>query len=296
MTAFNYLQPNVSLPSKIAHYSYSDEVVRNLHEQHLIKQQQYIVDKKDKDKDKKKKSKKDKGKKPIHEDRIIVRPKQEQPAQRFNIPPHHEYQNIIEENEKSMQLEECKTDSRNLRKFGDTEKLQEKKTRCKIEDGVYVFHNNINSVTSLTSFAEIEHKKVNHEIDMNSSGKLKNFNLSKYLNIDVKSESPCDNNDGTSKNSAEKQDNSGSSKSSSLSNKSVDSMEQAIIMSGLKNSDNQTNSYLGPFNFRKLLRPTVIAPTESLRKRKMVLPHDKSPLPDKNLKTLLNVGIPFTQF
>lgn len=255
-----------------------------------MKQQQFFADKKDKERDKKKKSKKEKNKKAIHEDKILVRPIKEQPAQRFNIPAHHEYQNISEETSNHRETQ-------NLRKFGDTGKLQEKKTRCKIEDGIYVFHNTSSLTSSLTSFAEIEQKKFDQEeLIMNSSGKLKNFSLSKYLNIDVKSVSPSESNEGALKVSAEKQDNSGSSKSSSLSNKSVDSMEQSIIMSGLQNSDNQTNSYLGPFNFRKLLRPTGVAPTESLRKRKMILPHEKSPLPDKNLKTLMKAGIPSSHF
>lgn len=257
-------------------------MLSDLHEKHLIKQQQFFADKKEKESDKKnKKSKKDKSKKSVREDRILVQPSRE-PAQRFNIPPHHEYQNLLEEHEKLLQMDNNKFVE--SRKFGDTGKLNEKKTRCAIQDGVYVFHNNgSSSGNSLTSFAEIE-KKTNQEIDVHSSGKLKHFNLSKYLNIDVKSASPIDI-PAANKSGSDKQDGSGSSKSSSLSNKSVDSMEQAIIMNGLKNSDNQTNSYLGPFNFRKLLRPTGIAPTESLRKRKMVILNTSSPPPDKNLRT-----------
>lgn len=213
-----------------------------------------------------KKSKKDKSKKSIvYEDRIRIN---QEPAPR-KIPPKHEYQNIIEEQQKLMQE----------RKFGDTGKLYEKKTRCAIQDGVYVFHNGSSVGSSLTSFAEIEsHKKVSQDIDI-GGGKLKNFNLSKYLNIDIKSPSP------DSKNNGDKQDNSSSSKSSSLSNKSIDSMERNIILNGIKNSEDETNSlsYLGPFNFRKLLKPTGTAPTESLRKRKMITSSPASH--DKNLKT-----------
>lgn len=255
-----------------------------------MKQQQFFAEKKEKEADKKnnKKSKKEKSKKSVREDRILVHPNKEQPAQRFNIPPHHEYQNILEEHEKLLQAEENKFAETNFRKFGDTGKLQDKKTRCAIQDGVYVFHNTSSNGSSLTSFAEIENKKLSHDVDLSSRGKMKNFNLSKYLNIDVKSALPVDNSPfspAIEKRNGEKQDNSSSSKSSSLSNKSVDSMEQAIILNGLKNSDNQTNSYLGPFNFRKLLRPTGIAPTESLRKRKMIILNTSSPPPDKNLKT-----------
>lgn len=276
------MQPNALIANKIAHYAYDDEIINDLHEKHLIKQQQFFADKKEKEK-KNKKSKKDKSKKTVHEDRILVHPNKEQPAQRYNIPKHHEYQNILEEHEKLLH---DKLDESNFRKFGDTGKIYEKKSRCAIQDGVYVFHNAGSSGNSLTSFAEIENKKINQEIDVNSNGKLKNFSLSKYLNIDVKSPSPTCN--GMDKNIHEKAENSSSSKSSSLSNKSIDSMEQAIIMNGLKNCDNQTNSYLGPFNFRKLLKPTAlsIAPTESLRKRKMIILNTSSPPPDKNLKTL----------
>lgn len=290
VAAFSYLQPNSSVPSKISHYSQSETIINDLHEKHLLKQQQFFAEKKEKEADKRnKKSKKEKSKKSIREDRILVNPNKEQPAQRFNIPPHHEYQNILEEHEKLLQAEENKFAETNFRKFGDTGKLQEKKTRCAIQDGVYVFHNNTNSnASSLTSFAEIESKKLNRDVELRSKGKLKNFNLSKYLNIDVKSASPVDHSPfspAIEKRNGDKQDNSSSSKSSSLSNKSVDSMEQAIIMNGLNNSDNQTSSYLGPFNFRKLLKPTGIAPTESLRKRKMVILNTSSPPPDKNLKT-----------
>lgn len=269
MTAFNYMQPNSQVPNKIANSAHSNSPdINDLHDKHYKKQQQFFADKKEKDK-KVKKSKKEKSKKStVHEDRIRVN---HEPAPRTrNLPPKHEYQNVTEEQERLMQVG-------TERKFGDTGKLYEKKTRCAIQDGVYIFHNTSSVGSSLTSFAEIEnHKKVNQEIDINGSGKLKNFNLSKYLNIDVKSASP------DNKNGGDKQENSGSSKSSSLSNQSIDSMERNIILNGLKNSEDQTNSYLGPFNFRKLLKPTGIVPTESLRKRKMVT---TSPPPDKNLKT-----------
>lgn len=209
-------------------------------------------EKRDKEADKKnKKPKKDKNKK--HARDIIVN----QPAQRFNLPPHHEYQNVREQQEKLLQLTEAKL----LRKIGEPVA----NTRCPVlENGVYIFHSEQNSITS---FAEIEDKKNNAEFDFSSDEKLKNFNLSKYLNVDVKYVSSSSRNSRHAKTSEEKQDS--SSKSSSLSNKSTDSVEQAIIMNGLKNSDSQINSYLGPFNFRKLLKPTGMAPTESLRKRKL---------------------------
>jgi hypothetical protein len=260
------MQPNSQIPNKIASNSPQSPNINDLHDTHYKKQQQFFADKKEKDK-KAKKSKKDKSKKSsMHEDRIRMN---QEPAPR-NLQPKHEYQNVSEEHAKLLQME-------NERKFGDTAKLYEKKTRCAIQDGVYVFHNGSSVGSSLTSFAEIEnHKKVSQEIDINGSGKLKNFNLSKYLNIDVKSVSP-------EKGSSDKQEAS-SSKSSSLSNQSIDSMERNIILNGLKNNEDQSNSYLGPFNFRKLLKPTGIAPTESLRKRKKEMV-TSSPPPDKNLRT-----------
>lgn len=268
IAAFNYMQPimqpNNQAPNKIANNSHRESP--DIIDKHYKKQQQFFSDKKEKEK-KFRKSKKDKSKKSlIQEDR--VRTTNHEPAPR-NIPPKHDYQNVLEEQERILQMG-------SERKFGDTGKLCEKKTRCAIQDGVYVFHNS-SIGSSLTSFAEIEnHKKVNQEIDINESGKLKNFSLSKYLNIDVKSASP------DIKNNSEKHEKCSSSKSSSLSNQSIDSMERNIILNGLKNSEDQTNSYLGPFNFRKLLKPTKITPTESLRKRKMVT---SSPPPDKSLKT-----------
>lgn len=255
------MQPNAIIPKKIAHFAYNEKEINDLHEKHLIKQQQFFSEKKEKQNYKKsKKSKKEKNRKVVEEDRIVLTSSVEVPSRptRNNIPPHHEYQNILEQ----IQLGENQVEESHFRRFGDTEKPYEKKSRCAIQHGVYVFDNSKSVTSSLTSFAEIEQMKVSQEIDISSSEKLKNFSLSKYLYLDVKSAFPTDN---AGKNNSEKPE-SNSSKSSSLSNKSIDSMEQAIIMNGLKNSENQTNSYLGPFNFLKLLKPTVGA-TESLRKR-----------------------------
>uniref|UniRef100_A0A8W7P1E9 non-specific serine/threonine protein kinase n=1 Tax=Anopheles coluzzii TaxID=1518534 RepID=A0A8W7P1E9_ANOCL len=104
-----------------------------------------------------------------------------------------------------------------------------------------------------------------------------NFNVSKYLNIDVK---------GPLHHQRDRARDSGvherdiSSNSSSLSTgssgmnslNSFDSVEQAIIFQKDRNAD----SYLGPFNFRQLLRPTQ-GPTESLRKRKGINPPSPPP-------------------
>lgn len=58
-------------------------------------------------------------------------------------------------------------------------------------------------------------------------------------------------------------------------------MEKSIINDGIQKFDNNTCSHLGPYNFRMLLRSTDYAPTESLRKRKIIF---TSRFPDKNLK------------
>ena len=71
-------------------------------------------------------------------------------------------------------------------------------------------------------------------------------------------------------------------KTNSNSKKRDKSVEESIISNGLKRYDTSNNSsHLGPFNFRMLLRSTEHAPTESLRKRKIVF---TSVCPDKNLK------------
>lgn len=58
-----------------------------------------------------------------------------------------------------------------------------------------------------------------------------------------------------------------SSNSNSSDINSLDSMEHEIIHSKNNNQQSDSMSYLGPFNFRQLLRPTQ-GPTDSLRKRK----------------------------
>ena len=74
-----------------------------------------------------------------------------------------------------------------------------------------------------------------------------------------------------------------SSESSAASNRSNMSIERSIIKSGLKNFTERAQNDSGPFNFRLLLKPTILPPTESLRKRKLIFtssPH----IPDKNIK------------
>lgn len=72
-----------------------------------------------------------------------------------------------------------------------------------------------------------------------------------------------------------------STTSGSNSFNSFDSVEQAIM---LQKNPESGSSYLGPFNFRQLLRPTQ-GPTESLRKRKGINP--PSPPPPQRGKSIL---------
>uniref|UniRef100_A0A182P5D9 non-specific serine/threonine protein kinase n=1 Tax=Anopheles epiroticus TaxID=199890 RepID=A0A182P5D9_9DIPT len=144
---------------------------------------------------------------------------------------------------------------------------------CELLNGVYRFSPHI------TSFAQMDSKSASSLSDDRSTldKDYQNFNVSKYLNIDVK---------GPIHHQRDRARDSGvherdvSSNSSSLSTgssgmnslNSFDSVEQAIIFQKDRNAD----SYLGPFNFRQLLRPTQ-GPTESLRKRKGINPPSPPP-------------------
>ncbi|XP_061511174.1 myosin-IIIb isoform X2 [Anopheles gambiae] len=144
---------------------------------------------------------------------------------------------------------------------------------CELLNGVYRFSPHV------TSFAQLDSKSASSLSDDRSTldKDYQNFNVSKYLNIDVK---------GPLHHQRDRARDSGvherdiSSNSSSLSTgssgmnslNSFDSVEQAIIFQKDRNAD----SYLGPFNFRQLLRPTQ-GPTESLRKRKGINPPSPPP-------------------
>lgn len=156
-----------------------------------------------------------------------------QPQQRHKNPK-HEYYNVIDN--------EMRAKSPILRRFGDSIDPHQKRRSPVKSDGKYKFS------------AE--------NADRLSDKKDTNFSLSKFLNMEIKSpnvvKKPYSNsNSSTNTNS-----------SSMNSFNSFDSVEQAIIL-GAKgpNVGAEGNSYLGPFNFRQLLRPTQ-GPTESLRKRK----------------------------
>ncbi|XP_055705542.1 myosin-IIIb-like isoform X4 [Phlebotomus papatasi] len=162
----------------------------------------------------------------------------------------HEYQNVNEEaKSKVMKIPV-------FRKFGDTNILvKNRKNLC------------MNNVASGTKFNGIYRPNITSFAQMNRSPplpestspqhKYSNFNISKYLNIDVKSKV-------SSRESSPNltMSTSSSAKSSAA---SLDPSERT-----------EPASYLGPFNFRQLLRPTQ-GPTESLRKRKCLSPPTPPP-------------------
>lgn len=152
------------------------------------------------------------------------------PQQRHHNPK-HEYYNVIDN--------EMRAKSPILRKFGDSIDPHQKRLSPSKSDNKY---------------------KLSTEItDRSSDSKLSNFSLSKFLNMDIKSPN-------ISKKPYSNSNSSTNTNSSSMNSfNSFDSVEQAIILS--KNTPVEGSSYLGPFNFRQLLRPTQ-GPTESLRKRK----------------------------
>lgn len=108
-----------------------------------------------------------------------------------------------------------------------------------------------------------------------SPGKQSNNILSKFLNMDIKSPKSVKKPFSNTSCSSNTRSSSGNSFNS------FDSIEQAIILG--KTEHLEGHSYLGPFNFRQLLRPTQ-GPTESLRKRKGVV-NPSSPPPLQRGKT-----------
>lgn len=112
------------------------------------------------------------------------------------------------------------------------------------------------------------------ERKMTTPEKQSNNILSKFLNMDIKSPKAVKKPFSNSSSSSNTRSSSGNSFNS------FDSIEQAIILG--KNEHLEGHSYLGPFNFRQLLRPTQ-GPTESLRKRKGVV-NPSSPPPHQRGK------------
>lgn len=153
--------------------------------------------------------------------------------------PKHEYYNVIDS--------EMRAKSPILRRFGDSIDPHQKRRSPSKSDGKY----------KLSS----EHIDRSSDKKESLDSKYTNFSLSKFLNMEIKSpnvvKKPYSNSNSST-----------NTNSSSLNSfNSFDSVEQAIILGSKGTNVTEGNSYLGPFNFRQLLRPTQ-GPTESLRKRK----------------------------
>lgn len=229
--------------------------------------------------------------------KLAKQQQQQQQVPSRRILESHSYQNVTDED---RQREQSSTPGSNqqqmFRKFGDTNLLPRNSPArksgpgggCHVENGIYRYSPHI------TSFAELDY----------ASG-----NISKYLNIDVKSGSNSSayssgsNMSPPSQNNLSKQqkasnrsspnlhqilhDHSNSSASSLLSDKSscsTSSLDQRSYFIGEHHQPHEYGSYLGPFNFRQLLRPTQ-GPTESLRKRKGV--NTNSPPPPQRGKNFV---------
>lgn len=226
-------------------------------------------------------------------------PQQQVPTRR--ILESHAYQNVCDEHHSHPQQKPPSPtiNQQMYRKFGDTGQMMPRKGNgsrkniVNIEDGVYRYSPHV------TSFAELDYANKNSgELDQKAM-----FNISKYLNIDIKSNSsayssasnisPSQNNDlGVPKRTSNHrsspnlhQSNGDSSASSLLSEKSscsTSSLDQNCYFIG--DPGPEYGSYLGPFNFRQLLRPTQ-GPTESLRKRKGI--NTNSPPPPQKGKNFI---------
>lgn len=215
----------------------------------------------------------------------------------------HSYQNVSDEDRRQqtppLKQEQSSASSpgsnqQMFRKFGDTNLMPRnnnnpgsnyRKGDFHVDNGVFRYSPHI------TSFAELDYE---------------NRNLSKFLNIDVKSasnssayssgSSPSQNNNLTAANKKASNRSSpnlnhihqsNSSASSVLSDKSscsTSSLDQRSYFIGEQPSPHEYGSYLGPFNFRQLLRP-IQGPTESLRKRKGI--NSNSPPPPQRGKSFI---------
>ncbi|XP_035785819.1 myosin-IIIb-like isoform X2 [Anopheles albimanus] len=158
---------------------------------------------------------------------------------------------------------------------------------CELLNGVYRFSPHVTSFAAqLDSRGSTNGSLSDDRSTLDKD--YQNFNVSKYLNIDIKGplhhqrerardgggRGPAGGGGGGGEERADSSNSSSLSSGSSGMNSlnSFDSVEQAIIFQKDRNAD----SYLGPFNFRQLLRPTQ-GPTESLRKRKGINPPSPPP-------------------
>lgn len=246
-------------------------------------------DKKVKKKDKDNKNKKNKKKKLVVNENASIRISTSSTGSSNNDPlyppfvptkriiEHHEYQNIIDE--AAITNAEIIQKMPALRRFGDTNILKNKKDFNNLNHKR--LSNNKQNISNKTTFAEqsngsnSESHIRNHSNQSTDSSFLNSLDSvesnsyfpSKYFNIELKSPSKSQFN---YKYSAGSGSNLSGGSTISDSN-SLDSMEHEIIhrkpTANAGNGADSNLSYLGPFNFRQLLRPTQ-GPTESLRKRR----------------------------
>lgn len=196
---------------------------------------------------------------------------------------YHDYQNqsVIDESKNANQTQLVDKPPR-LRQFGDTNILKNKKDK----ELNNLNKRNLKNIANLrsngetkkylpnvTTFSEIDAKNLLAFETQNDTGfssldgecnnSFPNFCTSKYFNVDIKNGKPSSANALRYSGGASSSSNlSGSTISDS---NSLDSMEHEIIHR--KSANSESMSYLGPFNFRQLLRPTQ-GPTESLRKKR----------------------------
>jgi hypothetical protein len=185
----------------------------------------------------------------------------------------HEYYNVMNTNNKDNNIaNNQKKVGPMLRKFGDTGELARLRNLKSGNQAKVKENAGYRSSKSSSSICD-------KQADPNgiTNEKYSNFNLSKYLNIDLKAPNVRSRSSGSLSSSTNTQSSSGTSSFSSF-----DSIEQTIILQKSKGGADPANSHLGPFNFRQLLRPTQ-GPTESLRKRKGINP--PSPPPPQRGKT-----------
>lgn len=252
----------------------------------LNKQKDAKKDKKKKDKDKSNKNKKKKTTTVVNENlsaaaRLSNASDTSSAASKDRVYPpfvpskriieHHEYQNIKEEAANARSSDKAPV----LRRFGDTNVLKNKKDFNNINHKLNAAANKLAASKHVTTFAEqsVEHQSSSGDnsflSSLDATDCTSSYCASKFFNIELKSPGKSQFNYKYSAGSSASNLSSGSTISDS---NSLDSMEHEIIHRkptsiGNAGGVGASDSYLGPFNFRQLLRPTQ-GPTESLRKRR----------------------------
>lgn len=226
-------------------------------------------DKRIKKKDKPKKTKGD-------ESKSIKYPAPFVPSKRIIENREYQNQNIIDENRLNRRSDDSSEHSEIsipvFRKFGDTNMLKNKKQI-----------NNSRNIRQKEE-NELRNRKINPTA-------YDNQNDTGFSSLDADCNAPpfqstpkCFNSGSGDKLQKRISDSSSNLSTSTVSDSnSLDSMEHEIIHRKPNNAENL--SYLGPFNFRQLLRPTQ-GPTESLRKRRGInLSSTPPPLQKGKVKT-----------